>query len=177
MFSRMPVAPSTLSSSSGLAIACFAAGVLHGGAPVLDGWLDLYRDTVLLKIAGLDAWTAFGPEHLTAAAELAGLPSAAEQDADEAARRFDALVLTAQVAVAEGEPVRAGILSRLLGIVRALADQRSIPAVAAHAALLDAAAAARMAECAGRTSPCTKCRFAPGTGGSDLLENTQVGWV
>ncbi len=118
------------------------AARLHGAIVGMnrDNFIVRRHLRAVERFAGLDAWTAFGPEHLTAAAELAGLPSAAEQDADEAARRFDALVLTAQVAVAEGEPVRAGILSRLLGIVRALADQRSIPAVAAHAALLDAAA-------------------------------------
>ena len=90
------------------------------------------------RFGGADAWDRFGPADLEDAAELAGLPSAAEQDADEAAKRFDALILDAQVAVATGEPVPAGVASRIAGIAQALGDQRSIPAVAAQAALLDA---------------------------------------
>lgn len=87
--------------------------------------------------AHADAWDGFDAGDLEAAAVLAGLPSAAEQDADEAAKRFDALVLDAQVAVASGNPVPRGTASRIVGIAQALSDQRTIPAVAAQAALLD----------------------------------------
>jgi len=90
------------------------------------------------RFSGAGAWDAFGAADVEAAAELAGLPSSAEQDADEAAKRFDALVLDAQVAVAVGDPVPAGTASRIVGIAQALGDQRTIPAVAAQAALLDA---------------------------------------
>ncbi|MFB8146501.1 DEAD/DEAH box helicase family protein [Microbacterium sp. NPDC056003] len=85
-----------------------------------------------------EAWEALGPGDLDAAAALAGLPSAGEQDPDEAAKRFDALVLTAQVALAEGGPVPSGVAGRVIDIARALSDQRSIPAVAAEASLIDA---------------------------------------
>jgi len=90
------------------------------------------------RFAGTAAWEGFEAGDVDAAAELAGLPSAAEQEFDEAAKRFDALVLDAQVAVAGGHPVPVAVASRIVGIAQALGDQRSIPAVAAQARLLDA---------------------------------------
>ncbi|GAA3639520.1 DEAD/DEAH box helicase family protein [Microbacterium awajiense] len=101
------------------------------------------------RFAAADAWTTLTADDVDAAAELAGLPSAAEQDPDEAAKRFDALILDAQVAVAEGATVPVGVATRIIDIVRALGDQRSIPAVAAQSALLDAVADPTWWEAAG----------------------------
>lgn len=89
------------------------------------------------RFAHAAAWDRFTGVDLDAAAELAGLPSAAEQDADEAAKRFDALVLDAQIAAASGETVPAGTASRIVDVAQALMEQRSIPAVAARASLLE----------------------------------------
>jgi type I restriction enzyme, R subunit len=121
------------------------AGRLHAAVTGMnrDNFLVRSRLRAVERFAEEGSWGGFSAADLDAAAELAGLPSAAEQDPDEAAKRFDALMLSAQVAVAEGGPVPAGVVARVVGIARALADQRSIPAVAAHAALLDAIADAR----------------------------------
>jgi type I restriction enzyme R subunit len=115
------------------------AGRLHAavGGMNRDNFLVRKHLRAVERFAAASAWDAFGADDVEAAVELARLPSAAEQEADEAAKRFDALVLDAQVAVAAGEPVPAGTVSRIVGIAQALGDQRSIPAVAAQAALLD----------------------------------------
>ncbi|MCR2784145.1 MULTISPECIES: DEAD/DEAH box helicase family protein [unclassified Microbacterium] len=89
------------------------------------------------RFGSADAWDS-SSDDLDAAAELAGLPAANEQDPDEAAKRFDALVLDAQVAVAAGEPVPSAPATRIIAIAQALGDQRSIPAISAQSALLDA---------------------------------------
>ncbi|WP_203581617.1 DEAD/DEAH box helicase family protein [Microbacterium hibisci] len=118
------------------------AGRLHAAVAGMnrDNFLVRTRLRAVERFADAAAWEGFGADDVDEAAELAGLPSAAEQDSDEAAKRFDALVLDAQVAIASGEPAPTGIATRIIGIARALADQRSIPAVAAQAALLDAIA-------------------------------------
>ncbi|MBW9094436.1 DEAD/DEAH box helicase family protein [Microbacterium jejuense] len=103
-----------------------------------DNFLVRARLRAVERFASAAAWDDLSAGDLDAAAELAGLPSAAERDTDEAAKRFDALVLQAQVAVAEGGGVSAGVATRIVDVARALGDQRSIPAVAAQSALLDA---------------------------------------
>lgn len=116
------------------------AGRLHAAIAGMnrDNFLVRKHLRTVERFSAPGAWDVFGNGDADAAVVLAGLPSAAEQDPDEAAKRFDALVLDAQVAVAAGEPVPPGTASRLVGIAQALGDQRSIPAVAAQAALLDA---------------------------------------
>jgi len=116
------------------------AGRLHATVTGMnrENFLVRARLRTVERFASADAWNTLTPADLDAAAELAGLPSAAEHDNDEAAKRFDALVLDAQVALAAGDPAPAGIVTRIVGIAQALSDQRAIPAVAAQAALLDA---------------------------------------
>lgn len=84
-----------------------------------------------------EAWDTFSRADVDAAGELAGLPSSVGQDGDEAARRFDAIVLEGQVAVAEGDRVPEAVAARIRDLATALGDQRGIPAVAAQSALLD----------------------------------------
>ena len=72
------------------------------------------------------------------AAALAGLPTASETDTDEAAKRFDLLLLEAQVAVAGGDPVPQLIVARVGDVAAALLQRRGIPAVDQQAALLSA---------------------------------------
>jgi type I restriction enzyme R subunit len=85
------------------------------------------------------AWQHFTMADTDAAAELAGLPSAVDiSDTDEAARRFDALILDAELAVAAGEPVAAGVVSRVIQVAEALTERRGIPDVDAQAALIAA---------------------------------------
>ena len=116
------------------------AGRLHDAVAGMnrDNFLVRRRLRTVERFGKADTWNQFSAADLEEAAELAGLPSSAEQDADEAAKRFDALILDAQVAVASGDPVSTGVASRIVGIAQALGDQRSIPAVAAHGVLLDA---------------------------------------
>lgn len=87
------------------------------------------------------AWRrTFTPEDAAAVAELAALPSAADVDPDERAKRFDLLVLTAQTAVAGGEPVPLSLVSRLQQIATLVAEQRGVPSVEKQRWLLDAVA-------------------------------------
>ncbi|WP_396656276.1 DEAD/DEAH box helicase family protein [Microbacterium sp.] len=90
------------------------------------------------RFSGEEAWRSFSAADLDAAAELAGLPSPAETDADEAAKRFDDLILQAQIAVAEGAVVPPEIIQRGIDIAQALTDRRGIPAVDAQRTLIDA---------------------------------------
>ncbi|WP_238592358.1 DEAD/DEAH box helicase family protein [Microbacterium sp. CSI-V] len=124
------------------ALRAVLAARLHSAVAAMnhDNFLVRRRLRAVERFGSADAWDDFDNADVDAAAELAGLPSAAEQDADEAAKRFDALVLTAQVALANGETLPAGVAARIVDIARALGDQRGIPAVALHAALLDAVA-------------------------------------
>ncbi|CAN5479886.1 DEAD/DEAH box helicase family protein [soil metagenome] len=137
---RLLAALNGLNETDAAALRAAIAGRLRRAVAGMnrDNFLVRRHLRAVERFGGADAWDRFGAADLEDAAELAGLPSAAEQDADEAAKRFDALILDAQVAVATGEPVPAGVASRIAGIAQALGDQRSIPAVAAQAALLDA---------------------------------------
>ena len=92
-----------------------------------------------------DAWADPALEDLAAAAELAGLPSAAYLlDTDERAKRFDLLVLTAQLAVlSAGNGAGAGLdnaRERIRAVAEALGAKRTIPAIAAYLELIDAVA-------------------------------------
>lgn len=137
---RLLAALQNVPETDAAALRATLAGRLHAAVAGMnrDNFLVRKHLRAVERFGGLGAWDGFGPADVDAAAELAGLPSAAEQDPDEAAKRFDALVLDAQVAVASGDPLPAGAVSRIVGIAQALGDQRSIPAVAAEAALLDA---------------------------------------
>ncbi|WP_341578588.1 DEAD/DEAH box helicase family protein [Microbacterium schleiferi] len=84
------------------------------------------------------AWQHFTPADVDGAAALAGLPTASETDTDEAAKRFDLLLLEAQVAVAGGDPVPQLIVARVGDVAAALLQRRGIPAVDQQAALLSA---------------------------------------
>lgn len=72
--------------------------------------------------------------------EVASLPSAADTDTDEAAKRFDLLIIAAQQARAAGEPVPPALVSRLRQLAGLIGDQRGVPVVEAQRWLLDALA-------------------------------------
>jgi type I restriction enzyme R subunit len=78
---------------------------------------------------------------LSDAAALAELPSAMlVADTDERAKRFDLLVLRAQLGALTADAGFPGHRDRIRAIAAALGEQRSIPAVAAHLELIDAVA-------------------------------------
>ncbi|QTX05808.1 DEAD/DEAH box helicase family protein [Agromyces archimandritae] len=86
------------------------------------------------------AWQP-GAGPLRDALELASLPSAAlAEDTDEQAKRFDALLLRAQIAVAEGGAVPDAIRDRVRALAQAMGQQRAIPLVAAQGELIEAVA-------------------------------------
>ncbi|HEY9476740.1 MAG TPA: DEAD/DEAH box helicase family protein [Mycobacteriales bacterium] len=88
------------------------------------------------------AWDRASAQQLAeASAHLAGLPSAARDD-DELAKRFDLLMLRAQLCVLNAEPGFARIAERVRGIADGLLEQRNIPAVAAQVVFLEAVAGA-----------------------------------
>ncbi len=137
---RLLAALSDVHESDAATLRATIAARLHAAVTGMnrDNFLVRKHLRAVERFAGTGAWEGFGAEDVDAVSDLAGLPSAAEQDTDEAAKRFDALVLDAQVAVASGSVVPSGVTTHIVGIAQALGDQRSIPAVAAQAALLDA---------------------------------------
>jgi type I restriction enzyme R subunit len=90
------------------------------------------------RFTSAQSWKEFTAVDVDAATELAGLPTASESDPDEAAKRFDLLLLEAQVAVAAGESVPRTIVTRVIDLALALAQRRGIPAVDKQAALITA---------------------------------------
>ncbi len=84
------------------------------------------------------AWDSLSDEGVETALSVAGLPSSV-RDADEAAKRFDLLMLRRQLAQLEGD---AGAAERIRETVQALTtallSQTAIPSVAAQAVLLEA---------------------------------------
>lgn len=108
----------------------------------------MHLDNVLIRphrraveqLGERSAWDALTDEGVEAALSLAGLPSAVS-DPDEAAKRFDLLVLRRQLAQLEGD---GGAAERVRETVQALAGallgQTAIPSVAAQAVLLEAVA-------------------------------------
>lgn len=101
------------------------------------------RRRLVERFASGDAWQ---PEQadaqaLAEASALAELPSAAlVSDTDERAKRFDLLVLRAQLGVLTADAGFANARDRIRAIAAALGDQRSIPAVAKHLDLIEAVA-------------------------------------
>lgn len=83
-----------------------------------------------------DAWQS---AELADVEMLAGLPSAVHAlDSDERAKRFDLLMHQVELALLVAGPVLVALQERVRSVASALGEQRSIPAVAAHADLLDA---------------------------------------
>lgn len=90
------------------------------------------------RFAGGDAWQQ---ADLDGADTLADLPSAvAVLDTDERAKRFDLLMLRTELAVLASDPLLPTLQQKVQAVASALGEQRSIPAVAAHADLIDAVA-------------------------------------
>ncbi|MRX42669.1 DEAD/DEAH box helicase family protein [Agromyces kandeliae] len=98
------------------------------------------------RFASGEAWQAgtdarASADALAEASALADLPSAAlVADTDERAKRFDLLVLRAQLGVLTADGGFANARDRIRAIAAALGEHRTIPAVAKHLELIDAIA-------------------------------------
>ncbi|WP_353650054.1 DEAD/DEAH box helicase family protein [Nakamurella sp. A5-74] len=92
------------------------------------------------QFAAADSWASLSNEEAAEALELAGLPSSVK-DADEAAKRFDLLILRRQLAQLEGDAVAA---EKIRETVQALAvdllGRTAIPAIAEQSVLLESVA-------------------------------------
>ncbi len=92
------------------------------------------------RFAKKDAWSALSHDDAESALALAGLPSAAK-DPDEAAKRFDLLILHRQLAQLQGDAVAAErIRETVQAISSALLAKMAIPSVAEQAELIEAVA-------------------------------------
>jgi type I restriction enzyme R subunit len=96
-------------------------------------WVERYADW--------SAWSALSPEKAEEIrAHLAGLPSAGQND-DQDAKRFDLLMLRRQLAQLDGDAVAAERLrEQVQAIAIALLGKKAIPSVAQQLELLDAVA-------------------------------------
>ncbi|GAA3922935.1 DEAD/DEAH box helicase family protein [Microbacterium invictum] len=115
---------------------------LHGAVAAMnrDNFLVRKHLRTVDRFGQEAAWNTFTAADVDAAAELAGLPSPAENDPDEMAKRFDALLLDAQLAVADGAPIAPAVINRVVDIANGLTERRGIPAVDAQRALIAAVA-------------------------------------
>ena len=87
------------------------------------------------KFAQPEAWANLQQDDLhTIANDLANLPSALRDDEEEA-KRFDLLMLRAQLRLLQGAHLD-DLRERVQTIMSALAEQESIPAIAAHIVLI-----------------------------------------
>jgi len=84
------------------------------------------------KFADASAWNVLSAEdHLDLRANIAGLPSELT-DEDEEAKRFDLLVLRAQLAILKANPDLASLKDKIQAIASALEEQANIPAIKAE---------------------------------------------
>ncbi|MFT3901329.1 MAG: DEAD/DEAH box helicase family protein [Gordonia sp. (in: high G+C Gram-positive bacteria)] len=106
----------------------------------LDNFLVRKHRKAVEWFASADAWKNLSKDDAAAALELAGLPSSVRDD-DEAAKRFDLIMLRRQLAQLHGDAVAA---ERLREIVQetavALLGQTTVPMVAEQSELLESVA-------------------------------------
>lgn len=87
-----------------------------------------------------DAWKVLGDhEYDELSHRVAGLPSTVSDD-DEEAKRFDMLVLRAQLAILQAKPEFPVLREKIQAIAGALEEQEAIPAVKAEMVLIQAVA-------------------------------------
>jgi type I restriction enzyme R subunit len=92
------------------------------------------------RYAKPEAWKSLvADDYDTLAHRVAGLPSQLT-DEDEEAKRFDMLVLRAQLSILQARPDFAGMRQKIQSIAEKLEDEMAIPAIKAEAALIHAVA-------------------------------------
>jgi type I restriction enzyme R subunit len=92
------------------------------------------------RYGAAEAWSTLTAEAMAEIAEhLSGLPSAVRDD-DEAAKRFDLLLLRVQLALLTGDPGVERLRSQVQAVAAALLEQTAIPVIKAQELLLRDAA-------------------------------------
>jgi len=92
------------------------------------------------RYAKPEAWKSLATDDYdTLVHRVAGLPSQLS-DEDEEAKRFDMLVLRAQLSILQARPDFAGLRQKIQGIAEKLEDEMAIPAIKAEALLIQAVA-------------------------------------
>ncbi|AYF98063.1 DEAD/DEAH box helicase family protein [Protaetiibacter intestinalis] len=103
----------------------------------LDNFLVRPHRMALERFAARSAWDALTPDDAELASTLAGLPTAV-RDEDDDAKRFDLLILRRQLAQLDGDHAHAERLrATIQDIAHWLLANTAIPAIAAHAPLLE----------------------------------------
>lgn len=106
----------------------------------LDNFVVRPQRKSVEKYAKAETWLKLGSEDLTELANnIARLPSELVDD-DEEAKRFDLLVLRAQLAILKAEPGFARLRDQIRSIAGALEEQDSIPAIKAQMELIQSVA-------------------------------------
>ncbi|MDN5920063.1 MAG: DEAD/DEAH box helicase family protein [Pseudonocardia sp.] len=118
------------------------AGILHEfvAGMTLDNVLVRLHRRAVERYADRSVWSSLSNEEYEELLRLAGLPSSAQDD-DEEAKRFDLLMLRRQLAQLDGDAVTAEQVREVVqAIAAALLGKQAIPSVAQQLELLDAIA-------------------------------------
>lgn len=110
------------------------AALLHQtvAAMKVDNFVVRPQRRYVDKFAKASAWEVLTPEsHHELRANVAGLPSELT-DEDEEAKRFDLLMLRAQLSILQAKPDFASLKERIQAIASALEEQANIPAIKAE---------------------------------------------
>jgi type I restriction enzyme, R subunit len=106
----------------------------------VDNFVVRPHRQVVERYARSPAWKSLGPEDFdTLTSQVASLPSQLS-DADEEAKRFDLLVMRAQLSILRAKPDFVGLRQKIQAIAVALEDEMSIPAIKAEATLIHSVA-------------------------------------
>lgn len=115
------------------------ASLLHGvvAAMNVDNFVVRPQRALVERYADPDAWDVLEREALhDLASEVAGLPSDVEAE-EEAAKRFDLLLLHLQLTVLRSEPRFTTLRNQVIKIAELLEEQATIPMVRAELVLLE----------------------------------------
>jgi type I restriction enzyme, R subunit len=110
------------------------------GAMNVDNFIVRPHRQAIERYAQPSAWKSLGPEDFdTLTSQVAALPSQLS-DTDEEAKRFDLLVMRAQLSILQAKPDFMSLRQKIQAIAVALEDEMSIPAIKAEAMLIHAVA-------------------------------------
>jgi type I restriction enzyme R subunit len=118
------------------------AALLHQSVAAMntDNFVVRPQRKYVERFAKSDAWQTLGPDAFhELATKVAGLPTELP-DEDEEAKRFDMLVLRAQLAILQAKPDFASLKDKIQAIASALEEQSAIPAIKAEMVFIQSVA-------------------------------------